>query len=762
MQTSNTVETQQEETTSPETEGFYAADVDFRSGIVANQSPLLMCIVAAIGGFVPPEQNKEFVYCDLGCGDGTTLNGLAEIYPDSNFIGIDLSERHVYTAQRVAEENNLGNVRFIQSSFSQLDLNELPEFDFVAMNGIYAWLENKEIRAVQDFLQEKLKPGGLFYVQYTSLPGKISVQPLWSLIQHLVPDQEGQDSRERAKKGLDLTEALAKRGMSYLTAHRPAANGAQSYVRGRKRDPYREDHFAHNAMASGFRPRYFTEMYDEMSTAGLSYAGRCELRLNEIETSVNPPQVPTFQDYKSDVRTVELLKDYIRNEQVRNDIFVKQATPDQEKANAWLDQNLYLLSRMPAANVQRFITTMGNNRIPLRGPAYEAVINAADQGSVTPREVADNNNLPIERVRKASIRLLASNQFFHCRTSFDVTVPDPTEIGGINIVGEMNRRTLNLSCERLTQNQLISAYTGGPAITISAIEAVVLKAVIDNCGFDGAVQKAAEFLQEETRPLPTTKGPKKGKDISTEELEEVLQAMRGRKMLNMLRLGIVEAMEETDTPQQKMERTEDVEQPAPEKDSSALSETVSLEGCSIHIKSAGSGDKIPVLLLHGAKFSAATWDELGTLTELANTGYPAKAMDLPGFGESEKCSVQPAQVVSSYLNSFSRPPVLVGPSMSGQLALELAISNPEKLGGLVLIAPTKVPQLAQKLRGVNLPSLILWGDQDSVVSVDYARILEKNLSGAVLRIFQGGGHTCYLDHPRKWLSDLLEFLSGLD
>lgn len=36
-----------------------------------------------------------------------------------------------------------------------------------------------------------------------------------------------------------------------------------------------------------------------------------------------------------------------------------------------------------------------------------------------------------------------------------------------------------------------------------------------------------------------------------------------------------------------------------------------------------------VLLLHGAKYSAQTWEDLGTLSVLADAGFRVAAVDLP-------------------------------------------------------------------------------------------------------------------------------------
>ncbi|MEF8794247.1 MAG: methyltransferase regulatory domain-containing protein [Thiohalorhabdus sp.] len=156
--------------------------------------------------------------------------------------------------------------------------------------------------------------------------------------------------------------------MRYLDAHWPARNGANSYLKNGRSQPYTVDRFAHNALASGFRPRYFTDMYDEMDAAGLRYAGRTALGLNWTDASVPPAQVSSLLPYKDDARLRELLKDYIHNEQQRRDVFARKGSEEGEP-EAFLAGEVALLACRPAANMARSLTPPGGETVPLEGPA---------------------------------------------------------------------------------------------------------------------------------------------------------------------------------------------------------------------------------------------------------------------------------------------------------------------------------------------------------------------------------------------------------
>lgn len=63
--------------------------------------------------------------------------------------------------------------------------------------------------------------------------------------------------------------------------------------------------------------------------------------------------------------------------------------------------------------------------------------------------------------------------------------------------------------------------------------------------------------------------------------------------------------------------------------------TIQVQGQSLFFREVrpGSGQaaRFSVLLLHGIRFSSETWQNLGTLLRLAQAGYRAVAIDLPGI-----------------------------------------------------------------------------------------------------------------------------------
>jgi abhydrolase domain-containing protein 14 len=71
-------------------------------------------------------------------------------------------------------------------------------------------------------------------------------------------------------------------------------------------------------------------------------------------------------------------------------------------------------------------------------------------------------------------------------------------------------------------------------------------------------------------------------------------------------------------------------------------------------------------------------------------------------------------------------PIVISPSMSGRYSLPLVSQNPEKLGGFVAVAPVGIPKFLGQLTGIKLPTLAIWGSNDSIWTLDKKELFSVN------------------------------------
>ncbi len=76
--------------------------------------------------------NNNPITVELGCGKGEYTIGLAELYPNRNFIGIDLKGSRLWVGATYAKDNGLKNVAFIRTRvdfikalFSENEISEI-------------------------------------------------------------------------------------------------------------------------------------------------------------------------------------------------------------------------------------------------------------------------------------------------------------------------------------------------------------------------------------------------------------------------------------------------------------------------------------------------------------------------------------------------------------------------------------------------------------------------------------------------------------
>ncbi len=173
---------------------------------------------------------------------------------------------------------------------------------------------------------------------------------------------------------------------------------------------------------------------------------------------------------------------------------------------------------------------------------------------------------------------------------------------------------------------------------------------------------------------------------------------------------------------------------------------------------------IPVVFLHGFRFTRNVWLEIGALQKTSELGYKVIAPDMP-YGIRTDCSKHTrnidlnVEIIRALLRQYCREeqPVIVGASLGGRIALHYALRFPVR--GLLLLSPAiKNEDPAWKIaRRLNLPVIIARGAKDFIPR-NILQKLAKKLGGEYVE-YPESGHTFYMSLKEKFLEDLETFLN---
>jgi len=226
---------------------------------------------------------------------------------------------------------------------------------------------------------------------------------------------------------------------------------------------------------------------------------------------------------------------------------------------------------------------------------------------------------------------------------------------------------------------------------------------------------------------------------------------------------------------------------------------------------------VSLVCLHGWGLDSETW--FSSIEALLPLIKEAIAIDLPGFGHSENphspfSMKEYTDIVESLLSTLDlQKVVIMGHSFGARIAVRLAIRQKSMIEKLVLVdaAGVRTHQVRAKVFSflsrffkpfvsyvpflrtfalrftrsdydykpalkptfikivqesdiplypeVTTPTLLVWGDKDTITPLSSARIMEKMILCSELFVIEGAGHVSFLDKHKIFITKVISYLS---
>jgi len=294
----------------------YRADIDYTYGYYPELNPLRLRLAFLNAGLACPEVGTA---CELGFGQGIgpNIHAAASV---TQWSGTDFNPSQAAFAQELARDAQTGAMLFDDAFEDFCTRPDLPDFDFIAVHGIWSWVSDKNRATIVDFIRRKLRVGGVLYISYNTQPGWAAAAPLRDLMaEHAqVMSADGAGVLNRVDNALGFVDQLLTLDPSYAKAN-PSIKARVDQIKTQNRH-----YVAHEYFNREWQPMAFADVTRALSSAKLQWA--CSAHYLDAVDAINLTEdQQRFLAGIPDPMFRQTVRDFCVNQQFRKDYWVKGA-----------------------------------------------------------------------------------------------------------------------------------------------------------------------------------------------------------------------------------------------------------------------------------------------------------------------------------------------------------------------------------------------------------------------------------------------------
>ncbi len=294
-------------------------DLPYDSHPFSQTHPSRLATVATLFG-LPSAPVEKCRVLELGCAAGGNIAPLAELYPESEFVGIDLSGRQVADGERIVKAAGLKNITLRHASITDVD-ESYGTFDYIICHGVFSWVPDDVRQKILSICSANLNPNGVGYVSYNTYPGWRMRGMIRDMMRfHAIRFETPARRVEQARALLDFLANSAKNDTGpYGTLLRQELEGLRHQS---------DNYLYHEHLEEVNDPLYFHQFIEMATKHNLRYLG--EARLPTMVTANFSPDVrQAIATVASDQIQIEQYLDFVRNRTFRETLLVRpQANPN--------------------------------------------------------------------------------------------------------------------------------------------------------------------------------------------------------------------------------------------------------------------------------------------------------------------------------------------------------------------------------------------------------------------------------------------------